>query len=94
MIPLMGARVRVKSGRRQGQVGIVEIVYDADDAMREAEGMTSEFVKRCRARFGEDWRARWFEADVSFQDGAERMEGSSLEILESDMVRPDRYSTT
>ncbi len=94
MIPLAGARVRVRSGPRQGQTGIVEIVYDADDAIRESDGMIKEFISRCRARFGEEWKARWYEADVSFQDQAERMDGSTLEITESDMVRPSRYSNT
>ena len=94
MIPLVGARVRVRSGKRQGQTGIVEIVYDANDAIREADGIIKEFIGRCRARFGEEWRTRWYEADVSFQDQAERMDGSTLEITEPNMVRPSRYSNT
>jgi hypothetical protein len=92
MIPLNGAKVRVKTGSRQGQVGIAEIVYDADDAIRESEGMVKEFVSRCRARFGESWRSRWYEAEVSFPDGSERMSGDALTIVEPEMVRPDRYS--
>jgi hypothetical protein len=91
VIPLIGARVRVKSGPRNGQVGFVEIVYDASDVLRDP--MATAQVKRLRAQLGADWHLVWYEADVSFDSGSERMEGAKLEIQEPDMIRPERYST-
>ena len=94
MIPLIGARVEVTSGKHQGSDGVVEMVEDGRDRLRSLDSHESyDFVRSQKARHGVDWIDKWFEADVRLPTGTSILvQVGSLKVTDG-LIRPDRYRT-
>lgn len=93
MIPLEGARVKVKSGKDAGKLGHVAVVYDARDMLKMLSRHEGHDLSRTqRARMGSTWIDRWYMADVQLDDGRLlTLEWTEITVLDISEVRPNEY---
>jgi hypothetical protein len=95
VIPLVGARVLVTSGKKVSAPGVVTDVVDGTLKLRMMDPEeVGTFVRAMRAKYGSDWMASYYEATVLFDDETTgKFLRAEVEVVGTGMIRPKWYRT-